>query len=168
MPAFDDHPVTLLLRRYGLTQSELARRAGVSRSTVDQLVQGRAKNVNPKIAAALGAVSNIPTRNIEVAVQRWREAPRNLPLKDRHRMVLSVDPEDLPRIFPTFAAWRSEFAPNPTMFASVIRENVLTVTKYERGMFVSGMPSSLHNAIVRTFGVSDAYVVGLGRLPVGR
>ncbi len=165
MPAFDDHPVTLILRRYNVPQSHLAETAAVNRSTIDQIVQGRVRKVNKDVLNVLTSISFIPQAEIQRRVDEWYDKPQPVSFNRREEAVLSLEPEDLHKYYRKFEDWRAEFAPASSAFASRLRINRLTVRKYEQGKFVGGMPPTLHHAIVVTFMVSDDYVTALGRLP---
>lgn len=165
MPAYDDHPVTLILRRYKQTQAALAETAGVNRSTIDQIVQGRVRRVNRNVLNTLTTWSFIPQDEIQRRVDEWHDLPKPVSFSKREEAVLSLEPEELHQYYRKFEDWRNEFSGSVNGFASRAHVNRLTVAKYEKGKFVGGMPPTLHHAIVTQFMVSDDYAVALGRLP---
>lgn len=164
MPAFDDHPILLLLRRNRVTQTDLAKRAGVSRSSVDQIVQGRVRQVNPKISAVLTEITGLPADKLQLGVDLWYENTPPITPTPRISAVLALDPAEINEYYRSFKDWRKEFSDNPTKFASILHINRLTVKKFEDGKFKDGMPATLHAALAQSLGLSDEYIVELGRL----
>lgn len=155
----------LILRRFAVTQTHLAETAGVNRSTVDQIVQGRVRSINAGVLNALTTISLIPQTDIQKQVDAWFERPSNIEFSPRLRAVMALSPDELHRYYRSFSTWRAEFSSNPTAFASMLHINRLTVKRYEDGQFKGGMPSTLHTALIRHLGLSDEYVLALGRLP---
>jgi hypothetical protein len=98
-------------------------------------------------------------------VDAWRTQETDEILPTRWRAVISLPAEEIVRFYPTFQHWRMELSDNPTHFASVLRINRLTVSKYERGQFVGGMPDTLAHALASRLGLSEDYLTALESLP---
>jgi transcriptional regulator with XRE-family HTH domain len=167
MPNYETHPLRVIRRRQGLEMKELARLAGVSRATVSQIEEGRTKRPNERVIAVLARLSGEDPKGLLERVVSWTGQQFEDLVPRRAMTALQLPPEALRDLYPSFAAWRSEFADNPTRFASFLRINRLTVAKYERGGFVGGMPDSLVHALVARLGVSEEYLLALEELPVG-
>lgn len=167
MPNYETHPLRVIRRRHGLEMKELARLAGVSRATVSQIEEGRTKHPNDRVIAVLARLSGEDPKELFSRVVSWGGQRLEDLVPRRALSALQLPPEALVDLYPSFAAWRSEFADNPTRFASFLRINRLTVAKYESGGFVGGMPDSLVHALIARFGLSDAYLLAVEELPVG-
>jgi len=165
MPNYEQHPMRVLRRRYGLEMVELARLAGVSRATVSQIEEGRTKKPNIKVVKVLSNYSGISPNTILDKVREWQETPSEEILPPRYRGLLSLTPDAVLDLYPSFEIWRKEISETPTHFASVLRINRLTVAKYERGQFVGGMPDTLAHALITRLGISDEYLSVLETLP---
>jgi transcriptional regulator with XRE-family HTH domain len=146
---------------------ELARLAGVSRATVSQIEEGRTKKPNDRVIAVLARLSGEDPAALLARVLSWTGQQFEDLVPRRAMTALQLPPEALRDLYPSFAAWRAEFADNPTRFASFLRINRLTVAKYERGGFLGGMPDSLVRALVARLGVSEDYLLAIEELPVG-
>jgi len=166
MPNYSSHPLRVIRRRHGLEMKELARLCGVSRATISQIEEGRIKKPNAKVIEFLAKTEGVSVESLKQAVESWRDSVLLDLLPKRAASVLMISPEDLPRLYPSFKVWRSEFSDNPTHFASLLRINRMTVAKYERGGFVGGLPDSLARALSARLGLSAEYLSSLEELPV--
>jgi len=166
MPNYKSHPLRVIRRRHGLEMKELARRCEVSRATISQIEEGRTKKPNVKVIEFLAQIEGVSVVSLSDAVDAWRDSALLDLLPKRAASVLLISPEDLPALYPSFQAWRSEFSDNPTHFASLLRINRMTVAKYERGGFVGGLPDSLARALSARLGLSGEYLSSLEELPI--
>tara|TARA_R110000764_G_C10920882_1_gene373848 strand:+ start:157 stop:633 length:477 start_codon:yes stop_codon:yes gene_type:complete len=150
---------------HGLEMVELARLAGVSRATISQIEEGRTKKPNKKVVNVLSRMSGDSPETLAEKVEAWRSKETNEALPQRWKALLSLPPEALKDLYPSFKDWRMELSENPTHFASVLRINRLTVSKYERDQFVGGMPDTLAHALVSRLGITEEYLFALEGLP---
>ena len=165
MPVFRDHPIRLLLLRHNKSQAWLSREAGVSAASVDKLLQGLTRRPNDRILACVAGFSGLSSDAVADLVEEWWSAPVTPLLDVRARSVLLLGPEDLSVFYSSFRDWRLEFADSLNEFASMLRVSRDSVRLFEEGRRVrGGVPPAVHRAIVRAFGVSDDYVLALGRL----
>lgn len=166
MPNYKSHPLRVIRRRHGLEMKELARRCGVSRATISQIEEGRTKKPNVRVVEFLAGVEGVSVESLFEAIEVWRDGALLELLPRSAASVLLIAPEDLPKFYSSFKAWRSEFSDNPTHFASLLRINRMTVAKYERGGFVGGLPDSLARALSARLGLSGEYLSSLEELPI--
>lgn len=150
---------------HGLEMVELARLAGVSRATVSQIEEGRTKKPNKKVVHVLSRMSGHSPEELYEKTETWRETRAEEVLPQRWKALLNLPADDLAKFYPSFKHWREELSDNPTHFASVLRINRLTVSKYERDQFVGGMPDTLAHALVARLGISEDYLSALEGLP---
>lgn len=150
---------------HGLEMVELARLAGVSRATVSQIEEGRTKKPNKKVVHVLSRMSGHSPEELYEKVEAWRQTKAEEILPQRWKALLTLPAEALKDYYPSFQDWRMELSDNPTHFASVLRINRLTVSKYERAQFVGGMPDTLAHALVSRLGITEDYLSALEGLP---
>lgn len=150
---------------HGLEMVELARLAGVSRATVSQIEEGRTKKPNQKVVNVLARMSGASPSELYEKVETWRNQQAEEVLPARWKALLSLPAAALADFYPSFQDWRMELSENPTHFASVLKINRLTVSKYERDQFVGGMPDTLAHALVSRLGITEDYLEALENLP---
>ena len=150
---------------HGLEMVELARLAGVSRATVSQIEEGRTKKPNKKVVHVLSRMSGHSPEELYEKIETWRQTRADEVLPQRWKALLNLPAEDLAKLYPSFKHWREELSSNPTHFASVLRINRLTVSKYERDQFVGGMPDTLAHALTSRLGITEDYLSALEGLP---
>jgi transcriptional regulator with XRE-family HTH domain len=150
---------------HGLEMVELARLAGVSRATVSQIEEGRTKKPNKKVVLVLARMSGHSPDELFEKIETWRNQKTEEILPPRWKALLNLPSAVIPHYYPSFQHWRMELSDNPTHFASVLRINRLTVSKYERDQFVGGMPDTLAHALVNRLGITEDYLNALESLP---
>lgn len=150
---------------HGIEMVELARLAGVSRATISQIEEGRTKKPNRKVVQVLSRMSGYGAEELYEKIDQWREQTPETVLPARWKGLLTLTPEAVLDLYPSFQHWRMELSDNPTHFASILRINRLTVSKYERGQFVGGMPDTLAHALASRLGISEEYLSVLENLP---
>lgn len=165
MPNYTTHPLRQIRRLHGLEMVELARLAGVSRATISQIEEGRTKRPNKKVVQVLSRMVGATPEELYKRVDDWRETKTEEVLPPRWKALLNLPAEELAKFYPSFQDWRMELSENPTHFASVLRINRLTVSKYERDQFVGGMPDTLAHALVARLGITEDYLNALEGLP---
>lgn len=168
MPKFPDHPLVVARERAGLSQTELARRAGVSRLTVAKIEGAVTRTLDPDTAYRLESNLhdvNVPVGYLQTRIDRWfaHLQPRDH-ISAAARSILHLTPEGLEERFGSFRAWRSAIAPSTEFFAALIGVHRNTVDGYEKGIRVGGMSSALASALL-TLGITSDYLTVLRRLP---
>ena len=151
-----DHPVRIARIAKGLSQSKLASLAGVQRSAVTAVEDGRTKHPSDKI---LSVLSDDP-KQLLADVLAWWGAPVRPQLKPAAQNLLLIPPYTLGQYYSTFGQWRREFAPTVTAFASLLRLNPAVVREFEEGR-VEAMGDVLAGRLVSGLGVSSEYLVAL-------
>lgn len=162
MPIVQDHPLRLLRIRAGLSQGEVARRAGVSRSVVAQLEEGRITTPNENIVRVLAETTGTPPHKVVEDVALWHQQ-KVTPLSRRAEMALSL-PASIVEQYASYDQWRSDIAENITQLSSLLRVSRNTIVAYEDGRTRS-MPKPMIAALQNRLGLSDEYVSAVTRLP---
>jgi len=145
-----------------MSQGQVAREAGVSRSIVAQLEEGRVATPNEKVVNVLAAHTQTPSARIREEVAEWREHTRPQ-LSQRAKNVTALPPEVVAR-YESFEQWRNDIAENITQFSSLLGVSRNTLLAYERGD-TRTMPKPLIRALYNRLDLSDAYVAAVTRLP---
>ena len=166
MARIADHPLRLARITAGLSQNQLAQKAGVHRSALTAIEDGRTKRPTPKLTQTLAGILDVPASYLESEIEKWLSNPRVASLTPAAKNLLEVPPYVLSQYYPSFIAWRTELAKTPTAFASMLRLNPATVRDYESGKTVS-MPDVLSGRLLTVLGVSTDYLVELEGLPRG-
>lgn len=163
MPAADDHPMRLRRIRAGITQTDLAKRAGVTRAVVSQIEEARVKRPNLKVVQALAVHMNTTPETIFEEVEQWRTLPAQQQLSERAIQALQLPPSWVSK-YDSFLSWRRDIAPNPTAFASLLKLPRRTIVRYEEGEVA--MPKPLMQGLSGVLGLSSAYIEELRKLDV--
>lgn len=162
MPIVQDHPLRLLRIRSGLSQGEVARRAGVSRSVVAQLEEGRITTPNERIVAVLAEQTGVSPHRVVEDVALWHDQ-KVTPLSRRAEMALSLPPTIVAQ-YADYEQWRGDIADNVTQLSSLLRVSRNTIVAYEDGRSRS-MPKPMIAALQNRLGLSDEYVSAVTHLP---
>jgi transcriptional regulator with XRE-family HTH domain len=164
MARISDHPVRLARVAAGLSQSRFAELAGVQRSALTALEDGRTKRASDRILGAaeqhLGVAVDVLVGEIEL----WLAKP-SAPLKAAAENLLLVPPYVLGQYYQSFAQWRKDFAGSVTAFASLLRVSPSIVRDYESGK-LSRLPDGLSGRLLN-LGVSPEYLLALEGLSRG-
>lgn len=171
MPKFPDHPLVVARERAGLSQSELARRAGVSRLTVAKIEGAVTRTLDADTATSLernlrgSLMPALQVQGLQGAIDSWfaRLKPRDH-ISAAARSILHLSPAGLTERFTSFHDWRSAIAPSTEFFAALIGVHRQTVEAYEKGIRVGGMSSKLASALLE-LGISSEYLTALRQLP---
>lgn len=161
-----DHPVRLARIAAGLSQQKLATLAGINRSALTAIEDGRTKRPTPKLTGTLAAALQISPETLEKEITEWLEKPLTPFLKPSARNLLEIPPYVLGQYYKSFAQWRAEIAPTQTAFASMLRLNPAIVRDYESGKYLT-MPDGLSGKMMQAFGIDGEYLVALEGLPRG-
>lgn len=162
MPIVQDHPLRLRRLRMGVSQAELGRRAGVSRSVIAQIEEGRVRNPNERILEVISTYTHTPIGQIREELDKWYERESKPPTK-RAVYALSM-PADYVARYASYDQWRRDIAENPTQFATLLRVSRNTITAFENGE-TRGMPKPMVNALYNRLGLNDDYVAAVLALP---
>ena len=157
-----DHPVRVARVAKGLSQNRLASLAGVQRSAVTAIEDGRTRVPAERILAVL---SDDPAGLLAEVVAWYSEPPRPV-LRASAENVLLFPPYVLGQYYKSFGEWRREFAPTVTGFASLLRVNPAVVREFELGR-VERMGDVLAGRLVSGLGLSAEYLVALEGLRRG-
>jgi transcriptional regulator with XRE-family HTH domain len=161
-----DHPVRLARIAAGLSQQKLANLAGINRSALTAIEDGRTKRPTPKLVGTLAAALQISPEVLEKEIVTWIEKPLTPHLRPSARNLLEIPPYVLGQYYKNFAQWRHEIAPTQTAFASMLRINPAIIRDYESGKYLS-MPDGLSGKMIQAFGIDGEYLVALEGLPRG-
>lgn len=166
MARIADHPVRLARIQAGLSQNALATKAGIHRSALTAIEDGRTKRPTPQLIGTLAAILDVPTSELEKQIDDWLSKPLTPHLKPAARNLMEIPPYVLNQYYKSFAQWRAEIAPTQTAFASMLRINPAIVRDYESGKYLT-MPDGLSGKMMEAFGIGGEYLVALEGLPRG-
>lgn len=161
-----DHPVRLARIAAGFSQNKLAERAGINRSALTAIEDGRTKRPTSKLTETLAAILQISPESLSKEIDDWLAKPLTPFLKPSARNLLEIPPYVLGQYYKSFAQWRAEFAPTQTAFASMLRLNPAIVRDYESGKYLN-MPDGLSGKLMLAFGIDGDYLIALEALPRG-
>jgi|TARA_B110000971_G_scaffold80224_1_gene82356 transcriptional regulator with XRE-family HTH domain len=162
-----DHPMRLARLQLGISQIELAKRAGVNRAAVTAIEDGRTKNPNEAILVPLalglgGSVEELRNKCVAFASQ-----PLEVDASPAVANLMLIPPYTLAQYYSSFKQWRLEIARTPTALASMLRVNPAVISRYEAGQ-LTGFPEILTRKLLEAFksyGMTAEYVVELEKLP---
>lgn len=168
MARISDHPVRLARLRSSMTQAELAKRAGVQRSAITAIEDGRTKSPSEAVLAVLAAATNTPVLELQNVIRTWLEKSATPDVKPAVANLMAIPPYVLGQYYRSFTQWRKEIAPSPTALASMLRLNAAVVSRYEAGDYKRGMPEVLSSKLLKAFGaygMNTDYILELEKLP---
>jgi len=166
MARIADHPLRIARLKAGLSQLELAKRAGVQRSAVSAIEDGRTRRPTERLIGTLANHLGMETQELDQEIQAWLDKPLAPALKPSAENLLLIPPYTLPQYYRSFAQWRSEIAPTQTAFASMLRINPAIIRDYENGK-LQRMPDGLSGKLMEAFKLDPEYLVALEGLPRG-
>lgn len=164
MARVSDHPVRLARIAAGFSQSKFAGLAGVQRSALTALEDGRTKRPSGKILSAAEQFLGVDAGVLLGEVELWLAKPSQ-PLRGVAERLLEVPPYVLGQYYSSFSQWRREFGGSVTAFASLLRVSPSIVRDYESGK-LSRLPDGLSGRLLN-LGVSPEYLLALEGLPRG-
>jgi transcriptional regulator with XRE-family HTH domain len=168
MARISDHPVRLARLRSSMTQAELAKRAGVQRSAVTAIEDGRTKKPSEAVLAVLAQATGTPIKDFEEEVRQWQAKPSIPSVRPAVENLMTIPPYVLTQYYKSFVQWRTEIAQSPTALASMLRLNAAVVSRYEAGDYKRGMPEVLSSKLLKAFGpygLTIEYILELEKLP---
>lgn len=166
MARIADHPLRLHRLQAKLSQNKLASMAGVQRSAITAIEDGRTKRPTQKLTATLAAALQINPATLEGDIEAWLNRPLQPTLTPAAQNLLLIPPYTLSQYYSTFADWRAEIAKTQTAFASMLRLNPAIIRDYESGKY-QAMPDGLSGKLLEAFGISAEYLVALEGLKRG-
>lgn len=166
MPVIESHPLRIARVRAGLSAEALGELCGVSRGLINALEQGRVKRPKDAIFVVLARENGVEPDLLRAAYARWLRGTDFTPdvlsvLSPRARAMLELDPA-IVRRYGSFVAWRKDFYPSVSGFASLLRVGATSLKRFEDGAV--SMPKSLQRALKRVLRLSDEYVAALMEL----
>jgi len=166
MARIADHPLRIARLKAGLSQLELAKRAGVQRSAVSAIEDGRTRRPTERLIATLANILSMAPDELESEIQAWLAKPLTPDLRPAAENLMLIPPYTLQQYYRSFSQWRAEIAPTQTAFASMLRINPAIVRDYENGK-LQRMPDGLSGKLLEAFKLSPDYLVALEGLPRG-
>jgi transcriptional regulator with XRE-family HTH domain len=167
MARIADHPLRLARLKAKLSQNELAQRAGVQRSAISAIEDGRTRQPTERLIATLASFLDMSPDELSQEIQEWADRPLRPSLRQSAQNLMLIPPYTLAQYYRSFTQWRSEVAPSPTAFASMLRINPAIVRDYENGKYKT-LPDGLSGKMLEAFepyGFSPDYLVALEGLP---
>lgn len=167
MARIADHPLRIARLRAGISQEQLAKRAGVQRSAVSAIEDGRTKKPTTRLIEKISTILDLADNELEQEIQAWLDKPITAPLRPSAMNLMVIPPYLLGQYYKSFQAWRLEIAPTATALASMLRINPATIRDYESGKLLA-LPDSLARQMLRAFeqhGFTPEYLVALEGLP---
>ena len=167
MARIADHPLRIARLRANISQEALAKRAGVQRSAISAIEDGRTKQPTERLVAAIAPLVSLSADELTEQIKTWLEKPIDAPLKPAAINLLAIPPYVLGQYYKTFKDWRRELAPTHTAFASMLRINPATIRDYESGKLQT-LPDSFARQMLKAFekhGFTPEYLAALEALP---
>lgn len=167
MARIADHPLRIARLRAGISQEGLAKRAGVQRSAISAIEDGRTKKPTDRLIAAIAPLVSMSADELGQEIQDWLDKPIDAPLKPAAINLLSIPPYVLGQYYTSFRAWREEIAPSPTALASMLRINPASIRDYENGKMQT-LPDTISRQMLKAFekhGFTPEYLAALESLP---
>ena len=156
-----DHPVRLCRLELGWSQVELASRAGVNRSAVTAVEDGRTRMPSDRVLEVLSDGLGVSVGELRARIVGWLGVGAQV--KSSVANVLAIPPYLLGQYYPSFRVWRGDVARSVTELGSLLRVNPAVVSRYEAGLV--GFPEVVSKRLVERLGCSAEYVVALEGLP---
>lgn len=163
----NNHPVRLARLQLGISQVELAKKAGVNRAAVTAIEDGRTKNPSDTILLPLASGLGIAIEDLRAECKQFASAPIEIQAPPAVQNLMIIPPYTLSQYYKSFKQWRSEIAKTPTALASMLRVNPAVVARYESGE-MQAFPEILSRKLLEAFkpyGMSADYIIELEKLP---
>ncbi len=167
MARIADHPLRIARIKAKLSQQELANRAGVQRSAISAIEDGRTKRPTERLTATIANILGIDQQSLNDEITAWANKPIRPSLRPAAQNLMLIPPYTLAQYYRTFAQWRSEIAPTQTAFASMLRINPAIIRDYENSKLQS-LPDGLSGKMIEAFepyGFTAEYLTALEGLP---
>jgi len=150
-----------------MTQADLAKRAGVQRSAVTAIEDGRTKKPSEAVLVVLANATGTSLDELQNTIRIWIETSETPEVKPAVRNLMAIAPNVLGQYYPSVQQWRKELAPTNTELASMLRLNAAVVSRYEAGDYKRGMPEVLSSKLLKAFGpygLTTDYILELEKL----
>lgn len=167
MARIADHPVRLARLQLGISQVELAKRAGVNRAAVTAIEDGRTKTPSDAILAPLANGLGVDISVLKDQCVTFSKEPINVEAPPAVANLMVIPPYVLSQYYRSFKQWRNEIAKTPTALASMLRLNPAVISRYEAGE-MQAFPEALSRKLLEAFkpyGMTVEYIIELERLP---
>ncbi len=167
MTRWANHPLRLARQKAGVSQSALARDAGITRGAVTAIEQGRTRTPKAETLTKIARLVKMQPEDLRAELVAWLAAEANVELTAKARATLALEPRHIAH-YTSFTHWRQQIVDSPTAFAILLRLNADVVLRYEHGKQVRGMPDKLSGALMNVLGISEPYLAAVQALPVAR
>lgn len=167
MARITDHPLRIARIKAKLSQQDLARKAGVQRSAISAIEDGRTKQPTERLITTLAFLLDMYPAELNQEIADWANRPLRPSLRQSAQNLMLIPPYTLAQYYRSFAQWRAEVAPTQTAFASMLRINPAIVRDYESGKYKT-LPDGLSGKMLEAFepfGFSPDYLAALEGLP---
>lgn len=158
-----DNPLRLLRLQAGLTQTELARRAGIHRASLVAIEEGRTRTPSEATLGALSRHLAFSEAQLATDLQVWL-AKQSPSWDHRQRAVLAQSAAAVTTHYSSFAGWRQDLGLPVHRFAAAIGVSRSTVLEFEAGLRTGGMPDTMMSGLLR-LGLPTDVVLALAALP---
>jgi transcriptional regulator with XRE-family HTH domain len=155
-----DNPVRISRLSRRLSQKQLANSADVARMTLVAIEEGTTRTPDFETMDAIARVLGDDTNALIRSLNQWHD--------DQPQVAYNLGRLQFPLAPPTsaasFAAWRKWVEPSATKFAQQLGVSRATLTGYESGARINGMPDTLQAGLL-AIGCDLALVRELAELP---
>lgn len=159
----NDNPLRLRRLAAGLSQTELARRAGIHRSSLVFIEEGQTRQPSMQTLGKLSVHLQVGETVLRAELEAWLS--KQGPVWDhRQRAILNQNADAIRRHYTSFVAWRKDLGLPTHRLAQVLGVSRSTVLEYETGLRVSGMPDSMLSGLMRV-GLGPDQALALAALP---
>lgn len=157
-----DNPLRLRRLAAGLSQTELARRAGIHRSSLVFIEEGQTRQPSQDTLDKLSVHLQVPQTTLRTELEVWLS--KQGPVWDhKQQAVLHQSATAIREHYPSFVAWRRDLGLPTHRLAAVLGVSRSTVLEYESGQRVGGMPDSMLSGLMR-IGLTAEQALALGEL----
>lgn len=158
-----DNPLRLRRLAAGLSQAELARRAGMHRSSLVFIEEGQTRHPADETLDTLSVHLQVPASTLRLELDTWlaRQTPA---WTRRQQAILNQTAAAVTEHYTSFAAWRKDLDLSQPRLAAVLGISRSTILEYESGIRVSGMPDALLSGLLR-LGLPTDVALALAELP---
>lgn len=160
----NDNPIRLRRLEAGLSQTELARRAELQRSSLVAIEEGQIQHPKSEVLDRLGLhLGQVPGSVLRTELDAWLavQAPR---WSIAQRAVLDQPASEIARVYPSFRAWRQHLDVSIPRLAGAMKVSRSALYEYESGLRVGGMSDTLLSGLLR-LGLPRDTVLALAELP---
>jgi len=157
-----DNPLRLRRLAAGLSQAELARRAGIHRSSLVFIEEGQTRHPSLDTLGKLSVHLQVPATALQGELALWL-SKQGAVWDHKQRAILAQPAATITATYPSFVAWRKDLGLPTHRLAQMLGVSRSTVLEYESGLRVSGMPDSMWSGLMR-IGLRSDQVAALAEL----